>query len=59
MFLLYIDVSGILNSDTFQVMPSTINDNCKNMLFHYSTVGMVPIAAFRVQHWKGKQNKIL
>jgi hypothetical protein len=36
-FVLQIDFSGIINSDTFSVVPFTINASLKNVLFHCST----------------------
>jgi hypothetical protein len=33
-FLLQIDLSGIINYNTFSVVPSIINENAKNALFH-------------------------
>jgi hypothetical protein len=34
--LLQIDLIGILNCNTFSVVPSIINENAKNALFHHS-----------------------
>ncbi len=33
---LQIDVSVIINCNTFSAVPSIINDNVKNVLFHYN-----------------------
>ncbi len=33
-FLLQIDLSGIINYNTFSAVPSVINENAKNVLFH-------------------------
>jgi hypothetical protein len=34
-FLLEIDLSDIINSNTFYVVPSIIDKNAKNVLFHW------------------------
>ncbi len=33
-FLLYTDLRGIINCNTFSEVPSIINENAKNVLFH-------------------------
>jgi hypothetical protein len=35
-FLLQIDLSGTINCNTFSVVPSIINENAKNVLFHFA-----------------------
>jgi hypothetical protein len=34
--LLEIDLSGIINCNTFSVVPSIIDKNAKNVLFHFT-----------------------
>jgi len=39
-FLLQIDLGGIINFNTFSVVPSIINENAKNALFYFKNVDL-------------------